>query len=93
MCAMTAGSTANEASGSKPSSSFRPRTAAVPSLLPCAECEPVLPGTGHAIRVRNAMNDGLSVTALAAAMAAASASTSSRYSPPAVQSTICVCQP
>ena len=44
--------------------------------------------------VRSRMNDGLSVTAFAASIAACSASTSSTYSvPPFVQSTDWVCQP
>ena len=74
---ITSGSTAKVAAGSKPSTVFRPATSSAPSFEPCEPWVSCLVGDGHAMIVRSRMKDGLSVTALAASIAAYRASTSS----------------
>ncbi len=69
-------------------------TSSSPSALPCALPVFCAFGAGQAMMVRRAMNDGRSVTALAASKAAASACTFSAYFPPSEsQSTRWTCQP
>ena len=75
--ATASSSTANMASGSAPRASFRPDRASAPSFAPWMPPVFCLPGVGQPMMVRTAMIDGLSVTALAALMAADRASTSS----------------
>jgi hypothetical protein len=62
-------------------------TSSSPSAEPCTPPVFILVGAGYPMMVRSAMNDGLSVTFLASAMAASMPST---FSPP---STSWTCQP
>jgi len=56
--------------GSKPSRDFSAATSSAPILEPWTEWSPCLFGSGHPMMVVTLMNDGLSVTALAASTAA-----------------------
>ena len=68
-------------------------TSSAPSAEPWALPVFCLVGAGQPMIVRSRMNDGRSVSSVAASSAAYSASTSSWYLLPAVKSTVCTCQP
>ena len=72
---------------------WSPPTSSSPSAEPCALPVFCLFGAGQAMIVRSPMNDGRSVSALAASSAASSASRPRRTSVRASQSTRCTCQP
>ena len=80
---MTSSETSNDFSGSKPRMVLVAAISSAPSADPCEAPVFILVGAGKAITVRRQMIDGLSVTALAASMAASIPAT---FSPP---STVC----
>ena len=84
---MTSSLTSKVWSGSNPSTFFVAATSSSPSAEPCTPPVFILLGAGYPMIVRSAMNDGLSVTFLASAIACSMATT---FSPPSIS---CTCHP
>lgn len=91
VCARTSSLTSKDFSGSKPRTRLVAATSSSPSAEPWAASVFWACGAGQAMIERIAMNDGLSVTAFAASIAAYSASTS--RSPLSLGATRWTCQP
>ena len=93
MCAITSSSTTKDFSGSNPRTFFVAASSSAPKAEPWIFPLFCLPGEGHPMIVFRMISDGLSVSPLAASIAAYSSATSSTYSPVFFQSTVWTCHP